>query len=189
MRGRPLALLAAVPLFYPDVLPILERRCQNCHRAGEVAPMALQTYEQARPYAKAIRDAVLRHTMPPWFADAPTGTFANDPRLPAAEISVLRRWAYEHGVELDFSRPGTPTDNAKVESFNGRFRQECLNEHWFLSLDDARSKIADWRRYYNESRPHSALQWATPAEFARRARESVLTDESTTPEISTSGRY
>ena len=103
--------------------------------------------------------------------------------------SVLRRWAYEHGVELDFSRPGTPTDNAKVESFNGRFRQECLNEHWFLSLDDARSKIADWRRYYNESRPHSALQWATPAEFARRARESVSTDESTTPEISTSGRY
>ena len=71
---------------------------------------------------------------------------------------AMDRWAYEHGVELDFSRPGTPTDNAKVESFNGRFRQECLNEHWFLSLDDARSKIADWRRYYNESRPHSALQ-------------------------------
>ena len=71
---------------------------------------------------------------------------------------AMDRWAYEHGVELDFSRPGTPTDNAKVESFNGRFRQECLNEHWFLSLEDARSKIADWRRYYNESRPHSALQ-------------------------------
>jgi hypothetical protein len=93
MRGRPLALFAAVPLFYQDVLPILERRCQSCHRAGEAAPMALQTYEQARPYARAIRDAVLRHTMPPWFADAPAGAFANDPRLPAAEISVLRRWA------------------------------------------------------------------------------------------------
>ena len=102
---------------------------------------------------------------------------------------AMDRWAYEHGVELDFSRPGTPTDNAKVESFNGRFRQECLNEHWFLSLDDARSKIADWRRYYNESRPHSALQWATPAEFARQARKNASADESTTPEISTSGRY
>jgi putative transposase len=103
---------------------------------------------------------------------------------------AMDRWAYEHGVELDFSRPGTPTDNAKVESFNGRFRQECLNEHWFLSLDDARSKIADWRQYYNESRPHSALRWATPAEFARQARKNASTDEPTTPEISTSGgRY
>ncbi|KHK49130.1 transposase [Ralstonia sp. A12] len=102
---------------------------------------------------------------------------------------AMDRWAYEHGVELDFSWPGTPTDNAKVESFNGRFRQECLNEHWFLSLEDARSKIADWRRYYNESRPHSALQWATPAEFARQARKNASTDDSTTPEISTSARY
>ncbi len=102
---------------------------------------------------------------------------------------AMDRWAYEHGVELDFSRPGTPTDNAKVESFNGRFRQECLNEHWFLSLADARSKIADWWRYYNENRPHSALQWATPAEFTRQARKNASTDDSTTPEISTSGRY
>ena len=76
---------------------------------------------------------------------------------------AMDRWAYEHGVELDFSRPGTPTDNAKVESFNGRFRQECLNAHWFLSLADAQSKIDDWRTYYNEVRPHSALQWMTPA--------------------------
>ncbi len=59
---------------------------------------------------------------------------------------AMDRWAYEHGVELDFSRPDTPTDNAKVKSFNRRFRQECLNEHWFLSLEDARSKIAGWRR-------------------------------------------
>lgn len=92
-------------------------------------------------------------------------------------------------MELDFSQPGTPTDNAKVESFNGRFRQECLNEHGFLSLKDARSKIADWRRYYNESRPHSTSQWATPAELARQARKTASTGESTTPEISTSGRY
>uniref|UniRef100_UPI001B8A90F8 IS3 family transposase n=1 Tax=Collimonas silvisoli TaxID=2825884 RepID=UPI001B8A90F8 len=87
---------------------------------------------------------------------------------------AMDRWAYEGGVELDFSRPGTPTDNAKIESFNGRFRQECLNAHWFLSLDDASDKIETWRQDYNESRPHSALQWATPAEFARQARESAF---------------
>gem|GEM_PF-2457728 len=79
---------------------------------------------------------------------------------------VMDRWAYENSVELDFSRRGTPTDNALVESFNGRLRQECLNEHWFLSLADARSKIEGWRRFYNEERPHSALGWKTPEEFA-----------------------
>ena len=103
----------------------------------------------------------------------------------------MDQWAYERGVELDFSRPGKPTDNAKVESFNGRFRQECLNTHWFLSLDDTRHKIAEWRQYYDEVRevrPHSALQWMTPAEFARQARESASPDNSTRPGISTSDR-
>ena len=70
---------------------------------------------------------------------------------------VMDRWAYENGVELDFSRRGTPTDSAVVESFNGRLRQECLNEHWFLSLADARSKISEWRTFYNEDRP--TLHW------------------------------
>ena len=87
---------------------------------------------------------------------------------------AMDQWAYEHGVELDFSQPGTPTDNAKVESFNGRFRQECLNEHWFLSLDDARSKIADWRRYYNESRPHSALQCGDTRRIRPSGKEKHL---------------
>jgi putative transposase len=58
----------------------------------------------------------------------------------------LDLWAYQDDVTLDFSRPGKPTDNAFIESFNGRFRAECLNTHWFLSLDDARSKLEDWRR-------------------------------------------
>lgn len=82
--------------------------------------------------------------------------------------NALDRWAYEHGVVLDFSRPGKPTDNAFVESFNGRLREECLNVHWFLSLDDARGKIEAWRAFYNESRPHSALGERTPHEFARQ---------------------
>lgn len=102
---------------------------------------------------------------------------------------VMDKWAYERGVELDFSRPGKPTDNANVESFNGRLRQECLNASWFMSLDDARGKIEAWRTYYNESRPHSALDWATPAEFARRCWLQPATAMSTEPEISTSERY
>lgn len=82
---------------------------------------------------------------------------------------ALDRWAYENGVTLDFSRPGKPTDNAFVESFNGRFRDECLNTHWFLSLADARSKIDAWRRDYNECRPHTSLGWFKPSEFASSA--------------------
>jgi putative transposase len=67
------------------------------------------------------------------------------------------------------SRPGKPTDNAMVESFNGRLRQECLNQHWFLSLEDAKVKIEAWRRDYNEVRPHSALDWRASHEFALQA--------------------
>ena len=78
---------------------------------------------------------------------------------------VMDKWAYEHGVTLDFSRPGKPTDNAFIESFNGSFRDECLNAHWFLSLADAREKIEAWRQDYNEFRPHSSLNNLTPHEF------------------------
>ena len=85
---------------------------------------------------------------------------------------ALDKWAYENEVTLDFSRPGKPTDNALIESFNGSFRDECLNTHWFLSLDDARQKIEDWRRDYNRFRPHSALGDLPPDEFVERARKS-----------------
>ena len=81
---------------------------------------------------------------------------------------AMDRWAYENNVVLDFSRPGKPTDNAFVESFNGSFRDECLNIHWFLSLDDAREKIEAWRRDYNEFRPHSSLGSMTPVEFVKK---------------------
>lgn len=69
----------------------------------------------------------------------------------------LDLWAYQKGVILDFSRPGKPTANSFIESFNGKFRAECLNTHWFMSLDDARTKMEAWRRDYNEFRPHSAI--------------------------------
>ena len=74
----------------------------------------------------------------------------------------LDLWAYAHNVTLDFSRPGKPTDNAFIEAFNSKVRSECLNAHWFMSLDDARSKLEDWRRYYNEERPHSGIGQMTP---------------------------
>ena len=79
---------------------------------------------------------------------------------------ALDQWAYLNGVELDFSRPGKPTDNAMIEAFNARLRAECLNENWFLSLADAREKIEAWRRYYNAERPHSALGNLAPKTFA-----------------------
>ncbi len=74
------------------------------------------------------------------------------------------KWAYENNVTLDFSRPGKPTDNAYVESFNGSFRDECLNVNWFLSLEDAQEKISTWREEYNGFRPHSSLDDLTPDE-------------------------
>ena len=80
----------------------------------------------------------------------------------------LDLWAYSSGVKLDFSRPGKPTDNAFIESFNGRLRDECLNQHWFLSLDEARAVTEAWRDDYNRVRPHGALGNQTPFEFARR---------------------
>jgi putative transposase len=83
---------------------------------------------------------------------------------------VMDRWAYERGVELDFSRPGKPTDNAKIESFNGRFRDEFLNEVLFSTLTDARTQIAGWKEDYNRHRPHSALGNIPPAEFAMKIR-------------------
>ncbi len=83
---------------------------------------------------------------------------------------VLDQWAHWNKVELDFSRPGKPTDNAFIEAFNSRFRQECLDATWFLSLADAREKIEAWRRVYNEHRPHSALGNMSPEEFASSSR-------------------
>jgi putative transposase len=78
---------------------------------------------------------------------------------------ALEDWAYQRGVALDFTRPGKPTDNGHIESFNGRLRDECLNVHQFLSLADARTKIEDWRCDYNQVRPHSSLGHLTPSEF------------------------
>lgn len=84
----------------------------------------------------------------------------------------LDQWAYARGVELDFIRPGKPTDNATIESFNGKLRTECLNQNWFLSLTDAQEKLDAWRLDYNRLRPHSALGNLAPDEFAETCRKT-----------------
>ena len=93
---------------------------------------------------------------------------------PEFEGQVLDEWAYRRGVSLNFIRPGKPVENAYVESFNGRFRDECLNEHWFLTLAHAREVIEQWRIEYNTERPHSSLGDVTPEEFAKRGRPSPV---------------
>lgn len=78
-------------------------------------------------------------------------------------------WQQESQVKLAFIQPGKPTQNAFVESLNGRFRRECLDQHWFRSLEEATQIIDAWRDYYNNERPHSTLNYMTPAAFAKRA--------------------
>lgn len=80
---------------------------------------------------------------------------------------TLDAWAYARGVTLRFIQPGKPIENAYVESFNGKFRAECLNAHWFVSLADAKATIETWRIDYNTVRPHSSLHGATPEQFAK----------------------
>jgi putative transposase len=79
---------------------------------------------------------------------------------------TMDQWAHEKGIKLDFIRPGKPNENAFIESFNGKLRDECLNENWFVSLEDVRRTIEEWRIDYNENRPHSSLGDLTPKEFA-----------------------
>lgn len=80
---------------------------------------------------------------------------------------VMNDWAHKNNVRLSFIEPGKPSQNAYVESFNGRFRDECLNDHWFTSLDEAKILIERWRKDYNDVRPHSSLGYIPPTEFAR----------------------
>lgn len=84
---------------------------------------------------------------------------------------ALAAWSEQRGVRLDFIQPGKPVQNAYIESFNGRLRDECLNANWFTSLSDARRKIETWRQDYNQQRPHSSLNYLPPAEFAKTTAE------------------
>lgn len=87
---------------------------------------------------------------------------------PEVAGQVMDAWAYRRHVQLRFIAPGKPIQNAFVESFNGKLRDECLNQHWFLSLDDARAMIETWREDYNTVRPHNALGDQSPCAFAHQ---------------------
>ena len=87
--------------------------------------------------------------------------------------AAMDLWAYTNKVILDFSRRGKPTDNAAIESFNGRFRDECLNVHWFDSIEDAKEKIEAWRQDYNANHPHRALKGLSPNEYARKLTQTA----------------
>jgi putative transposase len=140
-NGQRIRLLTLVDNFTRESLAIEV----DAHLGGHRVVAALQHINQGRSLPKTIR-------------------VDNGPEFIS---KVLDQWAYLNGVELDFSRPGKPTDNAFIEAFNGRLRQECLNENWFLSLEDAREKVENWREEYNKRRPHGALGNLSPEEFAR----------------------
>ena len=91
---------------------------------------------------------------------------------------ALEDWAWRRGVKLDFIRPGKPTENGHIESFNGRLRDECLNVNQFVTIEDARAKIEAWRDDYNHHRPHSSLRNLTPHEFARRGQVTAAAEGS-----------
>ncbi len=136
---RKIRILTIIDTFSRYV-PALDPRCR--YRAEDV----VRTLEQICPvigYPKTIR------------VDQGTEFVSRE----------LDLWAYTNGVTLDFSRPGKPTDNAYIEAFNGRFRAECLNQHWLLTLADAVEKLEGWRRYYNEERPHGAIGNKVPISF------------------------
>jgi putative transposase len=145
VTGRKLRVLTVVDTF-PRFSPVIDPRFS--YKGEDV----VQTLDQACKifgYPKSIR------------AD-------NGPEFISRDLDL---WAYQNDVIIDFSRPGKPTDNAFIESFNGKFRAECLNAHWFMSLDDARSKLEDWRRDYNEVRPHSAIGYKAPITLIKPAAD------------------
>ncbi len=102
--------------FHKDVELILQKRCQECHRPGEIGPFSLLTYKDARPWAKAIRSDVLSHKMPPWFADAKYGHFSNDRSLTKQEIETITAWVDQGSKEGDAK--DAPAPKEWIEGWN-----------------------------------------------------------------------
>ena len=125
--------------------------------AGVTPGKGGQKFLSRVPIVDTVEQAVQKHGLPVYIR------VDNGPEFISKDLDL---WAYANKVTIDFSRPGKPTDNAYIESFNSRFRQECLNEHWFLNLEDAKLKILGWWGEYNSHRPHSSLGYKTPEEFA-----------------------
>jgi putative transposase len=143
-NGRPFRLLTVVDCHTRESLAIVPRTNFRAFQVVEV----LERLARERGKPKTIR-------------------CDNGPEFAG---KMLDQWAYHNGVEIDFSRPGKPTDNAFCEAFNGRVRAECLNASWFLSMADAIERIEEWRCHYNNDRPHTSLGNLTPNEFARQTQ-------------------
>src|SRR5579862_3345813 len=155
------------PTFYRDVQPILEKHCQECHRAGASAPMPLVTYVDVRPWAKAIRDAVAARKMPPWFADPCCGHFSNDRSLSADEIRTLTNWA-----EADAAK-GDPRDAPAPREWP---------DGWNLAHRDAVFSIPEFRvpakgaveyQYFAVKTGFSGDRWVRSVEVKPGARAVV----------------
>ncbi len=146
-NGRRLKCLTIVDDFTKEAVDIVvDRRILGLHVAR-----ALDCAARFRGYPKTLRTD-------------------NGPEFTSLELD---QWAYRNGVALKLIQPGKPTQNAYIESFNGKFRDECLNEHCFIDLSHARSVISAWRQQYNGDRPHSALNYLSPAEFAAKHRTTA----------------
>jgi putative transposase len=130
----------------------------------ESPAIAIDTSLPGARVVRVLEDVALQRGLPQAIV------MDNGPELTSR---VLDQWAYEHGVELRFIDPGKPVQNAFIESFNGRFRDECLNQHWFVNLAHARRVVETWRLDYNRARPHSSLGYLTPDEFANQVREKT----------------
>ena len=144
--GRPFRILTIVDCHSRESLAIIPRPNFRAHQVVEVL------------------DRLVRHRGKPSSLRCDNG--------PEFAGRMLDQWAYLNGVEIDFSRPGKPTDNAFIEALNARLRTECLNASWFLSMADARDRIEAWRVDGNEPRPHTSLGNLTPREFAMQAHQA-----------------
>jgi putative transposase len=147
-NGRKLRALNIIDIFTKEALKIELNRSITGNRVAEVLDMLCDV----RGLPKYI-------------------TIDNGPEF---RSRALDHWAYKNQVTLDFIRPGKPVDNCYIESFNSRFREECLNSHYFDSVTEARVIIENWRKKYNEFRPHRSLKGLTPSEFAGRFRQNNM---------------
>ena len=133
------------------------------------SPLLMVASSMSGQHVGEALDRVLIGTQAPRSITADHGT--------EFQSRALEDWAYRRGVQLDFICPGKPTENAFIESFNGRLRDECLNVHQFTSIDDAKAKIEAWRIDYNQHRPHSSLGHRTPNEFMRQQQFTGTTEK------------
>ena len=147
-HGRRLKLLTVVDDFTKESVTIEVGHSLT----GEGVAAVLDQAAQIRGYPKAIRTD----------------------QGPEFTSRAFDQWAYERRIVIWLIQPGKPTQNAFIESFNGKLRDECLNAHWFRNLAHAQGVVAAWRRDYNEARPHSALSYQTPAEFAAMQRQQSM---------------